>query len=74
MSWRSKLKPEGVRLCGSDASKSLLMGDTCMKHVTHFRWRQLKNVIEAGRRFLFVLAKTKTNWSGGVEGLKGVCA
>ena len=42
-----------------------------MKHVTHFRWRQLKNVIEAGRRFLFVLAKTKTNWSGGVEGLKG---
>lgn len=26
-------KPEGERLCGSDASKSLLMGDTCMKHV-----------------------------------------
>lgn len=26
--WRSKLKPEGARLCGSDASQSLLMGDT----------------------------------------------
>lgn len=70
------LRWPGLFVVGFPTPPTLWLQNTlsCMKHVTHFRWRQLKNVIEAGRRFLFVLAKTKTNWSGRVEGLKGVCA